>query len=105
MERAAESVFLIVLQQKDLGVGAAWIMATMFFIWTTLKRTVHSSTQVLSATPKQKFMVLLLGSAALLVSLKIISCTNTMTFLPTSSSKHRCQHNFVSSRAQHAKQV
>ena len=63
-------IFFIVLQQKDLGVGAAWIMATMFFIWTTLKRTVHSSTQVLSATPKQKFMVLLLGSAALLVPSK-----------------------------------
>ena len=59
-------------QRKILNsaAAAAWNIATRFFIWTTLKRTVHSSTQVLSTTPKQKLMVLLLGSAALLVSSK-----------------------------------
>lgn len=37
--------------------------------------------------------------------LRTIKCTNTMRFISTSSSKHRCQNNFVFSRAQHAKQV
>ena len=47
MERAAKVYFLIVLQQKDLGVGAAWIFGYEVLHLDHLKRTVHSSTQVL----------------------------------------------------------
>ena len=105
MERAAESLFFYSAAAEGFG---SWCCVDYGYDVLYLDHPEKNRSQQhtgLVSDSKAKVYGFAFGFCSPPCSLKIISCTNTMTFLPTSSSKHRCQHNFVSSRAQHAKQV